>query len=92
MGPNNSISKRSPATDDHEHLEQVEHGEDGDSLEDAEIGVDDELIELSNSDIEIEMESQFSLKKGPSEIFQMEKLKMDNPVTIVGSYLITNLT
>ena len=51
MGPNNSISKRSPATDDHEHLEQGEHDEDGESFEDAEIGVNDELIKLSNYQI-----------------------------------------
>ena len=45
-------------TDDHKYLEQGEHDEDEESFEDADIGSDDQLIELPNSDIEIELESQ----------------------------------
>ena len=58
-------------TDDHKCLEQGEHNENGESFEDTEVGVDDELVELSNSDIENEMGYQLSIKKGPSETFQM---------------------
>ena len=53
-------------------LEQIKHNEDGESFEDTEVGVDDQLTELSNSDIKNEKEFQLSLKKGPSEISQIK--------------------
>ena len=79
-----AAAKEVQHTDDHEYLEQGEHNENGESFEDTEVGVDDELVELSNSDKENEMDSQLSLKKGPSETFQMEKLKKGQPCDYCG--------